>query len=297
MRQLLFRQPGKTGERPENRQKRVTKERNDMKASEIIGATMALVGAMSIAAYGQVSFGGFEWQPLGQAQLNVASGSLKVANIGSSGNDGVRLLLPNDIPSSLLDLMIAPDLSTFPTGAFLQQTALGYINGVSGQVIESERVTATGGQGLTYNVDASPLAPSSLTVNYYLQGVEVLSETGISPVTSASASMALSNGLDDWDVGMDKGGPLPSKEYPTAWWTPVQETLDPTFGGGTVITDGFDVVNVGDAYVFGGYSAADYTAAGISSFTIDAVAVPEPSTIALVGLGTLGLLARRRRAA
>jgi PEP-CTERM motif len=83
-------------------------------------------------------------------------------------------------------------------------------------------------------------------------------------------------------------------------------------GGGTLLasavaagaTDGaltLAGVGTGSGNLFLQYSAFlpvsinDYSQAEIDNINIDAVAVPEPGTMALVGLGLTTLLARRRR--
>ena len=140
------------------------------------------------------------------------------------------------------------------------------------------------------------MAPSSLTVNYYAGGpggTLVLSESGVSPGASAwgpgafDASVILSypdHGPIRPDGGTDAAGAV--QGYPD------------TFGGGSALTaDSFDIIPVGSANTFGGYSADNITAGGISSFTITGVSIiPEPATFSLVALGGLALLWRLRKA-
>ncbi len=54
---------------------------------------------------------------------------------------------------------------------------------------------------------------------------------------------------------------------------------------GTVTQFGFEFINTGDGNLY------------IDNFTLEAVPVPEPASLAVLGMGGLGLLARRRRPA
>ena len=266
-----------------------------MKASKKISAIVAIIGAMSMGAYGQVSFDGFEWLPLGQAQLSVDAGGLHVANIGSSGNDGVSLQFPNGTPDGSWGIDVGLTTPNSPANSFVRETGVGTINGVPNQVVDSFTATAAASGGTVYTFDFSPMAPSSLTVNYYAggpQGTLVLSESGVSLGASAWGP-----GVFDATVILSypPGG---GKIRPDGGLDDIVQGIPDTFGGGSALTaDCFDIIPDGSANTFGGYSADNITAAGISSFTITGVTIiPEPATFSLLALGGLALLRRLRKA-
>jgi len=282
-------QRGKTGDRRGTTEQNVTRERHNMKASKKTSAIVAIIGAMSTGAYGQVSFDGFEWLPLGQAQLSVTAGGLQVDNIGSSGNDGVSLQFPNGTPANSWGIDVGLTTPNSPANSFVRETGVGTINGVPNQVVDSFTATAAPSGGTVYTCDFSPMAPSSLTVNYYSggpQGTLVLSESGVSPGASA------------WGPGaFDATGILSYPDHgpirPDGGSDDIVQGIPDTFGGGSALTaDSFDIIPVGSANTFGGYSADNFTAGGISSFTITGVSVieiPEPATFSLVALGGLAV--------
>ena len=148
-------QRGKTGDRRGTTEQNVTRERHNMKTSKKISAIVAVIGAMSMGAYGQVSFAGFEWLPLGQAQVSVTAGGLQVANIGSSGNDGVSLQFPNPMPDGWSGIDVGVSMST-PANSFVRETGVGTINGVPNQVVDSFTATAAPSGGTRYTFDFRP---------------------------------------------------------------------------------------------------------------------------------------------
>ncbi len=62
-----------------------------MRALHLIGPTMAFVALMSPKVLATpITFDGFQWQPLGQAQLSITTDGLQVTNIGSTGMNRSR---------------------------------------------------------------------------------------------------------------------------------------------------------------------------------------------------------------
>lgn len=257
-----------------------------MQRLRISGRTMALVAVMSARVLAStVTFDGFQWQSLGQAQLTiVVPGSfpecppecLLVSNIGATGNDGVRLLLPNGSPNEGgLDIGISSGLGTSetPNAAFLQMTPLGTINGITGQLINSLTAMTISGGGVEAVVDMSPISSTSLTAFYYNNGALVLTQTGI-PDRYIIPMMDRPN---DW-------GKIDQMGEDFTWFTPVPV---PIFGGGTVLADEVLFEPVGSPVTFSGYSAIDFTGSQVDQFLVGTV--PEPSTIWLLCLGLGGL--------
>jgi hypothetical protein len=238
-----------------------------------------------------VTFGGFEWQPLGQAQISTTTDGLQVINVGSSGNDGARLLLPDGFGTPNSDFKLHAQLSglgnasDYPVGAFIQATPWGTIDGSPGQVVDHITATTVSGGGLSIHVDMSPLAPESLRADYYLQGVNVLSEPNISPIATTYAHSWLP---DDVEVTFTLIPPSPN--IGLSWL--LAESFA-RFGGGNITADALDFSAIGSVKTFGGYSAIDYTGSQIGGFVI--TSVPEPATITLLGLGGLAMMRKRRK--
>jgi hypothetical protein len=228
-------------------------------------------------------FDGFQWQSLGQAQISVASDGLHVTNVGSTGDDGVRLLLPAGFnPTSLDAAIFGSGLGTSsPTGAFLQETPRGTVNGIAGQPVDHFTATTLSGGGVGLAVDMSPIAPASLTAFYYNQGALVLTETGLPDIYVPPSKLPTPGTW--WD-------------YHGGGWDWVFAVPVPTFGGGVVESDLALFYPVGSAVTFGNPVSIDYTGSQIGGFVIGGVSsVPEPSFITLLCLAMTGLVLLRRR--
>lgn len=86
-----------------------------------------------------------------EANLSISSDGLHVANVGSSGNDGIQLLLPQGLVPTGVDVLISDTgLGTVssPIGAFLKMTSLGAIAGISGQSLSHFTATTMRGGAL-----------------------------------------------------------------------------------------------------------------------------------------------------
>jgi hypothetical protein len=150
--------------------------------------SLASLAALFVATYlcpaeagSLITFDGFQWEALGQAHLSVAPDGLHVTNVGSTGNDGVRLLVPDGLDPTAIDTTIfGSGLGTpsSPNGEF-QTTLRGTINGSPQQPIYILSATPMIGGGVALDADMSPVAPTSLTASCYDHGALVATETGI----------------------------------------------------------------------------------------------------------------------
>jgi hypothetical protein len=121
---------------------------------------------------------------LGKAQLSVDSKMLVVSNIGSSGEDGVSVDLPEGLSSwdfDILELGDANDpLNPIPDGAFMITVAKGRVEGIADQAIGQISVEDIG-QTLEISADYTPIGSSSYTIEVYdggAEGVLVARKTG-----------------------------------------------------------------------------------------------------------------------
>jgi hypothetical protein len=194
------------------------------------------------------------------------------------------MLVPDGTPgpnSELdLDFMDLGNPSNYPAGAFIQMTAWGTINGSTGQVVSIVKGSINGGD-VNIKVDLTPLAPTSLTADYYLQGERVLREVGINPVGAVMTSGWVLNEISltiTWPPAL------------TFTWCKSDPYVK-SFLGDDVFVDLVVVYAQNLGNTFDGYSATDLTGADIGEFTL----IPEPATVCLLGLGGLALLRKRRK--
>jgi hypothetical protein len=225
-----------------------------------IGLCLGLGIRSSRADGGSVTFDGFTWEPLGQAVLTVTANGLEVSNIGSSGQDGVRQVVPaNYVPGSPNPFHRVVDgglkNSGVPAGAFMRWQKRGTLAGVPNQLRETFTAEHVLAGRVTFAVDMSPLSPSSLTANYYLDGDLVGSETGL-------PASAITDGCDR----------MPD-DYGDGFTWVFSLTGEPIrgFQPGAIITDEVVVVPVGSTVSVGDLSSIDWTAADVEDFTIRAL--------------------------
>jgi hypothetical protein len=230
-------------------------------------------------------FFGLGHTPLGQAQLSVDSNGLVVSNIGSSGEDGVRIALPDNITlwdANILDLGDPNDpLNPIPDGAFIEVTSRGIVDGIPDSNVSVVRHEDTGAQ-VTTTVDFSALGPASLTAYYYLEGDLVLIEPDINAIDPGFWA------VPSWphDVGVsDEPWPPRILPLPPSPWPPLPEVdtlisyyrwpspFVTTPMGNLVRADRIRIIAVDLDAAFGGYSHVSLTAAHIPSITITGEAV------------------------
>ena len=131
-------------------------------------ATLAL--AATVASAQPVSAFGLTHEALGDAVLRPTGEGLIVSNIGSSGQDGVRI----DLGEAGFHVVTfePPPLPTLPEGAFLETTAFGEVDGQTGSPVWSLRSTVRGGSSQV-SVDATRLRPDALRLEARLGGQTV----------------------------------------------------------------------------------------------------------------------------
>ncbi len=113
--------------------------------------------------------------PLGAAQLTAGTGgTLVVSNLGSSGNDGVRVLLPDGVAGFDANWADLGDPAALPANASLEWTVKGIINGLEQTVavVRGEKSN----EGFIGTVEFPALGVKSVVVNYYDKDKLVRSE-------------------------------------------------------------------------------------------------------------------------
>jgi hypothetical protein len=223
----------------------------------------------SFTTNGPVDFCDLNNWPLGGAQLNVDSNGLTVSNIGSSGDDGVRVALPEHITSLHVNYIDVGDPNQFPVGAYIQATSRGTVNGEPNQIASMVHSVWTGSDVNT-TVDFSALGPNSLTAEYYLDGKLVLTEVNISPVSPTWSCIRIPNSLEiTLKIWIDRNFPFIHREPDIDWdYCSIPLPVVTTPEGNIVQVDKIAVYAKDIAVPFGGYTDMRITAAEISSITI-----------------------------
>lgn len=136
------------------------------------GETLQASGTISNLLIGAESLteGNATLSGLANATLNVASNQLAVANLGSSGQDGVAVQADNSISdgaakgqASDLEIHLSPADSgnTLPVGAYFQAQLVGTSSGISNGVLGTLTVTKSATSNYVVSVDFSPVGAAS----------------------------------------------------------------------------------------------------------------------------------------
>jgi hypothetical protein len=150
--------------------------------------TAAKVSALAITSENaSYAYGGLVSHELGVATATVSGSQLTVTNLGSGGQDGVAITIPES--QSMVDLQLQPvdPLNNLPVGAFLQAQVIGTANGVTNGVLGTVVATRTGTNNLSVSADFSPSGASTYSIQAYYQGALVGQATN----QTASASIAM----------------------------------------------------------------------------------------------------------
>ena len=122
------------------------------------------------------TYSGLSHTSLGSAVLTATGTQLTVANLGSSGQDGVSIALPKAAAFEAQWLDSNPD--SIPTaGAFLSLKAKGTLGTQAGHAIGELRVQESSG-ALVVTADFTPVGATTRTVRAYLNGALVAQVSG-----------------------------------------------------------------------------------------------------------------------
>jgi hypothetical protein len=257
-------------------------------AAVLLSATLACH-----LARGQVTMFGFDHTPIGDATLTAnPGGTLTVANLGSSGQDGVSIdisSIPYDKYLWVAELESLGPGAVHSEGSFVQSTGYGTVGGVPDQPMVIGRAQ-TDAAGVELSVDFSPVSIEPLRIEYYLGGpqgtlvaVETVPTSSFSGMRAAAIPSFYSKDTESHWITED-----------FAWSSP-EALLTP--GGAIVIADYFDVFASSTA--MDRYTRLALVAGGdISSFTITnetVTQIPEPGTFFVLGIGTFAVAVCHRR--
>jgi hypothetical protein len=198
--------------------------------------------------------------------------ALYITNLGSGGQDGVGITLPAEATGLSVVWQALDASNTLPTGAYIEEQAIGTANGIAGSVLGAVTVTKTGTGDYSISANYSGEGASSYTAQAYLRGVLVGQAVGLSGTSLAQAG-AMPGGDDVGDIIT----PL-SQEWP---------------GGGATVTIGTTlqvkcdhlIITPENAISAGNATSLQITTSGISSVTVTA----ENESLSYQGLSNTSL--------
>ncbi len=158
---------------------------------------------LTVVFYLAINIFGFNHVPLGAAALNIVNGTLVVSNIGTSGNDGVQVLLPMDIVSFRPELGFENPAQV----ASVKLTSKGIVDGAPGHVATVIGLNLTnGGKNIAMTFDASALQPQYIMADYYRDGSPMPIKTEKIPISPGYTPMwqiAREDGAEDFMVKVE----------------------------------------------------------------------------------------------
>jgi hypothetical protein len=209
-----------------------------------------------------VTYAGLSHTSLGNATLTAQSNRLTIANIGSSGQDGVELALPNVAGWEAHWQPLDP-ADALPIGAYIQSQIFGTAGSVSNGLLGSWLMTKMGTSNYVVTADYSPIGSSTVTLKVY-NGTNL-----VTTMTGQSGTLGTINGCVDDD---HHGNPVPTgpNGLPGPFgggltmFGPKSITLP---GGATVTGDRFVILPEGGATV-SSLSAVKLNASSIAEIII-----------------------------
>jgi hypothetical protein len=134
---------------------------------------------------------------LGNAAATAKTNKIVVSNLGSSGQDGLAIQLPDGPGGVIVHYEPVDASNSLPVGAYLQEQVVGTSGGITNGVLGTVTSTkaATGSYILT--ADFSPIGAQTCTVQAYLRGVLVgqMNNLPVSAPLGGEASF-----ISDWDI-------------------------------------------------------------------------------------------------
>ena len=124
---------------------------------------------------------------LGNAAVTAKTNKIRITNLGSSGQDGVSMVMPSGTTGIDVSWLDVDSSNTLPVGAYLQQQTSGTANGVANSPWGTLTMTKAGTGNYVVSADYSAIGATTCTVQAYLQGALVGQATGLSGSSLAVA--------------------------------------------------------------------------------------------------------------
>ena len=237
--------------------------------SIVYGTAFSIIAnhAEMVAPSGTTGHHGLVHTATGTATLDVKSNRLIVSNLGSSGQDGVSIALPQMAAWDAHWQPLDPT-GALPVGAYVQSEILGTAGTVSDGLLGSWKLTKADAGRYAVTADFTPLGASTVTLMVY-NGT-----TLVATLTGQSGVLANVNGCVDDDHW---GNPTPDGPFGLPGrWGGALTFLDPrsfTFpgadpGADPVLGDRLVILPEGGAAV-NSLSATRLLASGIPQITMD----------------------------
>jgi hypothetical protein len=255
---------------PENVPNTGTATAMQLTASQIAGFTITSENATT-------AYGGLPITELGDATFIASGTNIVITNLGSSGQDGLSFALPASQALVDLEFQEMDPSNSLPIGAYFQQQLIGTGNGITNGVLATVTYTKAGTSNYSISADFSPLGAPSYTVEAYLQGSQVGSQTG-------SANIVVGGGGGVKNTVHTSGVIWIYDYFVGSGWTPV---LYGDWGAPTTFTLANGVTSVLVDHLYMSPDSGPYTYT-VSSFQVTASQVPV-MTMSGVSVGPLVL--------
>lgn len=125
-----------------------------------------------------VPYAGLLHHSLGNATLNLVSNKLIVSNIGSSGQDGVRIDMTTNFTEWGTAWQPLDPNDTLPVGAYIQEQIIGTYGSVTHGLLGTTTITKVGTSNYVESADFSPIGASNVTVQVF-DGTNLVAETTV----------------------------------------------------------------------------------------------------------------------
>ncbi|MCX6880062.1 MAG: autotransporter-associated beta strand repeat-containing protein [Verrucomicrobia bacterium] len=157
--------PGATGAPPSGTTRNFTSPQSYTVTAADGITTKNYTVTVTLAATSSVTYAGLAHTALGNATLCVESSKLVVANLGSSGNDGVEVAMPANAVG--WEAQLDPIDEDAQDDSFLRMQILGTAGPVTNGLLGTAIMTKAGTDDYVASADFSPLGAGSVTVEVY----------------------------------------------------------------------------------------------------------------------------------
>ncbi len=182
-----------------------------MRRSISLVAATAALALSAVTAFALPTFQGFAYATFGAATATqFGNDSLKIANIGSSGNDGVTITLPNITTGDFVMILNGLPPGTPVTGSVMVATTMGTVNGVPNQTVAIRRqvITSDPTHPVQIRDDFSAIGADHIQYQAYQGRNCVVSHTTAAGDTAACITNAI------------QPDPGPTTGLTTGFWSP-----------------------------------------------------------------------------